>query len=309
MNLIDKLNSSYKYVCNSSKCVKINYDKIDELIDNTDFSKVKYWLSSNPFGIMDMDLGDIINFLLIYHTIGDYCFWGDPKWEIEIPEGKLDGSYAIMYLIINRFKKSQNFDMSYDEFKSFLKGNVDIPLLDNRFDNLSKMNYFLKEHNKSFFEIINSMTTDSELLEFIINNLSYFEDVSNYDGHDVFFYKRAQLLTSDVLHVMEAKKKIEVDYSHLIGCADYKIPQVMRCYGMLEFTNGLEERVDKKLELPENSKEEIEIRANDLAIINYIYEKLNKMISRMDINDFIWLLGQDKSKMTKPYHRTLTKHY
>lgn len=29
----------------------------------------------------------------------------------------------------------------------------------------------------------------------------------------------------------------------------------------------------------------------------------------MDINDFIWLLGQDKSKMTKPYHRTLTNHY
>lgn len=309
MNLIDKLNDSYKYVCDNSKCVKINYGRIDDLIDNTDFSKVKYWLVSNPFEIMNMNVKDIVNFLLIYHTIGDYCFWGDPKWEIETPKGKLDGSYAIMYLIINRFKISQDFNMSYDEFKFFLKGNVEIPLLDDRFENLSKMNEFLKKHNKSFFEIINGMNTDNELLEFIINNLSYFEDVSNYDGHDVYFYKRAQLLTSDILHVMEAKTKVKVDYSHLIGCADYKIPQVMRCYGMLEFINDLEERIDKKQELPENSKEEIEIRANDLAIINYIYEKLNRKVSRMDINDFIWLLGQDKSKMTKPYHRTLTKHY
>lgn len=256
-----------------------------------------------------MDLGDIINFLLIYHTIGDYCFWGDPKWEIETFDGKLDGSYAIMYLIINRFKISQDFNMNYDEFKVLLKGNVEIPLLNDRFVNLSKMNEFLKKYNKSFFEIIDGVTSDVELLEFIINNLPYFEDVSNYDGHDIYFYKRAQLLTSDILHVIEAKEKIVVDYSHLIGCADYKIPQVMRCYGMLEFTDDLAEKIDNKIELSENSQEEIEIRANDLAIINYIYEKLNKRISRMDINDFIWLLGQDKSKMTKPYHRTLTKHY
>lgn len=309
MDLTNKLNDSYKYVCDNSKYVKLNYERIDDLINNNDFSKVEYWLASNPFEIMNMNVKDIVNFLLIYHTIGDYCFWGDPKWEIETPEGKLDGSYAIMYLIINRFKISQDFNMSYDEFKSFLKGNVEIPLLDDRFENLSKMNEFLKKHNKSFFEIINGMTTDNELLEFIVNNFSYFEDGSNYDRHDVLFYKRAQLLTSDILHVMEAKEKIEVDYSHLIGCADYKIPQVMRCHGMLEFTKDLEERIDNKVELPENSKEEIEIRANDLAIINYIYEKLNRKISRMDINDFIWLLGQDKSKMTKPYHRTLTKHY
>ena len=56
-------------------------------------------------------------------------------------------------------------------------------------------------------------------------------------------------------------------------------------------------------------KEEVEIRANTLKVIDYIYETLDRKYSRMDINDFIWLLGQDKSKMIKPYHRTLTKHY
>ena len=78
---------------------------------------------------------------------------------------------------------------------------------------------------------------------------------------------------------------------------------------MLEFSDSLINKIDNKIELKEESLEEIEIRANTLKIINYIYEKLNHKYSRMDINDFIWLLGQDKSKMTKPYHRTLTKHY
>lgn len=72
MNLIDKLNDSYKYVCDNSKCVKVNYERIDDLINNTDFSKIEYWLDSNPFEIMNMNVKDIVNFLLIYHTIGDY---------------------------------------------------------------------------------------------------------------------------------------------------------------------------------------------------------------------------------------------
>ena len=78
---------------------------------------------------------------------------------------------------------------------------------------------------------------------------------------------------------------------------------------MLEFSDRLASKVDNKVELEEGNKEEVEIRANTLKVIEYIYEKLDRKYSRMDINDFIWLLGQDKSKMTKPYHRTLTKHY
>ena len=309
MKLIEKLNTSYKLVCENAKHVKINFEKVDEMIEQLKNSSIAYWLDSNPYGLLDMNLEDIINFLLIYHTIGDYCFWGDPKWEIETPEGVLDGSFAIMYLVIKRFQKDQNFDMSFEEFSKLLKGNVEIPLLQNRYDNLVIMNDFLKKHKKSFYEIIKDITSDIELVEFLINELPYFEDVSVYDEKEIYFYKRAQLLTSDILHVMEKKEKRKIDYSHLIGCADYKIQQVMRCYGMLEFDEELANKVDNKIELEENSREEIEIRAADLAIINYIYEKLEKKQSRMDINDFIWLLGQDKSKMTKPYHRTLTSHY
>ena len=309
MKLIDELNTSYNYVCDNSKNVKINYDMIDNMINQIKNSSVDYWLDSNPYNLMNMDISEIINFLFIYHTVGDYCFWGDPKWEVKTEIGTMDGSYAIMYLILNRFKSNNDFEISFDEFKSLLKGNVAIPLLEDRYQNLVKMNEFIKLKNQSFYELIKELNIDSDLFEFIVNNLDYFKDVSNYDGKEILFYKRAQLLTSDILHVREKKENANVDYSHLIGCADYKIPQVMRCYGMLEFSDSLCEKVDNKIELSEGSLEEIEIRANTLKVINYIYEKLNKEYSRMDINDFIWLLGQDKSKMTKPYHRTLTKHY
>lgn len=303
------MNKDFIYVCQNAKYVHINYQKVDEIINLIEDKGVSHWLDSNPYGILDLDINDLILFLFIYHTIGDYCLWGDPKWQIKADDGILDGSYATIYIIVKRFKSNQNFDMSYEEFKDFMKGNVEIPLLDNRYNNLTILYEFINSLDKPLSSIVLDMKSDIELLEYLINNLSFFDDKASYQGKVIPFYKRAQLLASDLIHVINKKLNKDIDYSHLIGCADYKIPQVMRCYGMLEFDDSLASKVDNKIEIKENSDEEVEIRASDLMVINYIYEKLNKKYLRMDINDFIWLLGQDKTKMTKPYHRTITSHY
>ena len=308
-NLLNRIKESSKYVSDNSKYVKINYEKIDEIIEGGEFNTIRYWLDTNPFNILDMNYRDIVNFLLLYHTIGDYCFWGDPKWEIDTEVAKLDGSYAIMYILINRFRNNNDMNMSYEEFADMLKGNVEIPLLKERYNCLVEMNKYLDSIGKDFYDEIKDLKVDIDLLDYVVSIFSYFKDETNYDGVNVYFYKRAQLLVSDVLHVRKMLENIEVDYSNLMGCADYKIPQVMNSLGMLEYEYDLEYKLARKEELEEDSIEEIEIRANDLVVIDYIYEKLNREVCRMDINDYIWLLGQDKSKINKNYHRTKTIHY
>ena len=57
------------------------------------------------------------------------------------------------------------------------------------------------------------------------------------------------MLTSDILHIRELKENIRMDYSHLIGCADYKIPQVMRGLGILEYNDKLANIIDNKKEI------------------------------------------------------------
>ncbi len=308
-DLLNKVEKSTKYVSDNSKHVKINYDRIDEIIKSGEFDNTSYWLDSNPFGLLDMGVRDVVNFLLIYHTVGDYSFWGESKWEIDTSDGKLDGSYAIMYLLIERFKTKKDFNMSYEEFNDLLKGNVEIPLLKERYDCLVKMNEYLDSIVKDFYDEIKNTNDDIVLLDYIVNNLDYFDDECDYGNERIFFYKRAQLITSDILHARKILEGIEVDYSHLRGCADYKIPQVMRCLDMLEFDEELSKLVDNKVEIEYGSEMEVEIRANNLVVIDYIYKKLDGKVSRMDINDYIWLLGQDKSKMVKPYHRTRTIYY
>lgn len=304
-NILSKISESIKYVKDNAKYVSINYDKIDEVIESIDFTDVRFWLDNNPYGILDMPYEDLFTLVLILHSIC-FCFWGEPKWEIKVNGKILDGSYAIMYLIINKFKANKSFTMSFEEFKKFLTGNVEIPLLKERYDCLVEVNNYLDEHN--FYEEIKDMNDDVSLLNYIIDNFSLFKDESEYKGQTIYFYKRAQLVTSDILHIKKIVGK-EVDYSHLVGCADYKIPQVMRCYGMLEFNEELANLVDNKTTLEKDSEMEIEIRAMDLEVLAYIYKKLEGKVDIMDINDLIWLLGQDKSKMTKPYHRTLTICY
>ena len=308
-NLLNKIKESSKYVSDNSKYVKINYEKIDEIIEGGEFNAIRYWLDTNPFNILDMNYRDIVNFLLLYHTIGDYCFWGDPKWEIDTEVGKLDGSYAIMYILINRFRNNNDMNMSYEDFADMLKGNVEIPLLKERYNCIVEMNKYLDSIGKDFYDEIKDLKVDIDLLDYVVSTFSYFKDETNYNGVNVYFYKRAQLLVSDVLHVRKMLENIEVDYSNLMGCADYKIPQVMNALGMLEYEYDLEYKLARKEELEEDSIEEIEIRANDLVVIDYIYEKLNREVCRMDINDYIWLLGQDKSKINKNYHRNITIHY
>ena len=308
-NLLSKIKESTKFVSNNSKYVRINYEKIDEILANGEFNDIRYWLDTNPFGLLDMNYREIINFLLLYHTIGDYCFWGDPKWEIDSEAGKLDGSYAIMYILINRFKNNNDFNMSYEDFADMLKGNVEIPLLKERYNCLVEMNSYLDSIGRDFYDEIKDIKVDIELLDYIVSNFSYFKDESTYEGEIIYFYKRAQLIVSDILHVRKMLENIQVDYSNLLGCADYKIPQVMNSLGMLDYDYNLEYKLATRVEIEEGDPMEVEIRANDLVVIDYIYEKLDGKVCRMDINDYIWLLGQDKSKINKNYHRTKTIHY
>lgn len=224
---------------------------------------------------------------------------------------------ALLHCIFNLFNGcdsklvyQQLENMTSEEFKDILKGNVDIPLLEERYEIVTGIAKIVNSKmNGSFYDSIKNMSTDIEIFNFIVNNFSSFQDTRTYNGVTIYFYKLAQLLTSDILHVIKIKEQRPVNYSHLLGCADYKIPQVMQGFGILEYDSELSKLIDTNLEVDENSEYEVEIRASMIAVINYIYEQVNKSVDRIYINDFIWSKGQDKTKKYKPYHLTRTTSY
>ena len=222
-----------------------------------------------------------------------------------------------MYCIFNLFNGHDSVEVfkqleniTLEEFKNILKGNIDIPLIEERYRIVTEIAKVVNEKmNSDFYGYINAMNSDQEIFSTILEHFSSFEDIRTYKGKTIYFYKLAQLLTSDILHVIENKEQKKVDYSNLLGCADYKIPQVMQGFEILEYDKELSLLLETKTEIDENSEYEVEIRASQIVVINYIWSKIDKCIDRIDINDFIWGKGQDKTKEYKPYHLTRTTSY
>lgn len=309
--MLEKIKKSCDYVTERSKYVTINYQKLDEYIKTIECQKIKFWLSSNPYGLFDMNIDKIINFMLLFDSI-DYCFWGEPKWTVETTEGPKDGSDALLYTLLNYVKTLDKIDfttISFEEFSNILKGNVDIPFLRERYDTVvSICNIVNKKMNGNFYNYIKEINNDIELFDIIISNFDDFCDERVYDGKKIYFYKLAQLLTSDILHIKELINGIKVDYSHLVGCADYKIPQTLRALGILEFKEELSEIVDNKKLIKENSIYEVEIRSNMITVINYINSKLGNSCC-IDVNDYLFVSSRDVKNIAKPYHLCRNRNY
>ena len=309
--MLNKILSTCEYVANNSKHVKINNKKIDKTIEKLKDIKIEHWLQCNPYNLLELDIKELVNFLIIYGSI-DYSFWGEPKWTIKTEKGSEDGAFALIksLLDLKKYKGHLNFEkITYEEFKKYLTGNIEIPLIEERYKTVLEVSKIInKKMNGNFYKYIKDITKDEELFTLIINLFPSFKDKRTYKGKTIYFYKLAQLVTSDILHIREYKEKIKVDYTNLLGCADYKIPQALRALEILEYDEKLSQLVDNKIELKENSIYETEIRANMIIAISRLKEKLNGVCS-IDINDMIWVISHDKSLNIKPYHRTRTTSY
>lgn len=310
--MLENIIQSCKYISENSKHVSINEEKLNQFVKGIDNIKMEHWLSSSPFGLLELPVETIINFLLIYESI-DFSFWGSPKWSIETTSGKLDGSIALLYALLNYVKKEKTTDfsnISKEKFSNILKGTPEIPLLEERFKIIKEVSTIVnKKMQGNFYQYIKHITSDKELFEIIINSFPNFKDERTYNNKIIYFYKLAQLLTSDILHIREEKEQIKVDYTHLVGCADYKIPQVLRGLGILNYSDELLKIVDNQIEIPVNSVYEVEIRANMITVIDMINKKLDYKYSRMDINDYLFMQKKNKNLTLKPYHLTRNTNY
>lgn len=245
--MLDRILESCEYVMYNSEHVKINYNKLDLFIEKIDCKELKHWLIDNPYDLLELGISNIVNFLLIFESI-DYSFWGQPRWTVDTDLGNKDGSDALLYVLLKYVKKTKsvNFsNMSLKEFKEVLKGNVEIPLLKDRYDTLIEVsNIVNNKMDGDFYEYTKEVTVDTELFQIIIDNFPSFRDEREYEGKTIYFYKLAQLLTSDILHLRELLEGVTVDYSHLLGCADYRIPQTMRALGIIEYDEKLSKTID-----------------------------------------------------------------
>lgn len=318
---INSVLETTKFVVDNSQSVKIDKNRIADFAKTFEHGSVHHWLSEAPFNFSHFSDEEKLHFIFIFNALS-FCYWGEPKWTIDFNGQSYDGAWGMIVALGRAIQEGYNIldfnycaNVSAKEFKNILRANTEIPLFEERLRVLNEMGRVtLEKYDGKIANLIKESNNDSQkLLNIIISNYPGFKDESIYKEQIIFFNKRAQLLTSDIYQIFNGQGFGELkNIDSITACADYKLPQILRKFGIFTYSAELADKIDRKIELKSNSSEEIEIRANTIWAIEYIKQlvvKNNPKIISIEINDHLWLATQEKFPDDKPYHRTKTTAY
>lgn len=121
------------------------------------------------------------------------------------------------------------------------------------------------------------------LVSLVLQYFPMFRDTAIYRGHQCFFYKRAQIFVGDIFGAYKGVGLGEFSDIDQITCfADYRVPQLLRELGILEYDKELAAKVDSKSELNAGGEEELEIRAATIIAVEKMVEHLHKLGVKMN---------------------------
>jgi len=312
---------SIKPVIQKSKYVTINEEKLREACLKFSPDKIDYWMNKSPYNPSKLTDLNKLNFIFVFNSI-NFCYWGNPKWTIKYMDKQYDGAWGIIASLGRAIDNNIPIldakflsTLSKNDLKEILKGNITIPLFNERLKILRENGKILAEkYNGQFSKVLEKSENDAlRLLEILTADFPSFDDTAQYNCQKVIFHKRAQLAISDIYRTFKGKKFGNLkNIDQLTAFADYKIPQSLRNLGILEYAPELAAKIDNKIQIPAGSEEEVEIRANAIWAIELMKKELkakNFDVTSMDIDSYLWLLGQNKSPNDRPYHLTKTIFY
>lgn len=267
-----------------------------------------------------------INWLLVLDAV-NFCFWaekGQPRWRIHYNGERLNGYWAEAAALKRAVEEgvplwdAQYLSTIADEtVAAIFRGEPQepaIPLFQQRVDNMREVGrVLLEQYDGQFTHAIESVQGSAVQLALLLaQKFPSFHDVARYHGHDVSLLKRAQICVADIHAAFSGEKWGAFhDREQLTIFADYKLPQVLRYYRVLEYAPALAARIDAQELLAAASEEEIEIRAATVwacELLRRALQRKGQSMSAADIDQKLWLLGQTIPDM-KPYHRTYTIYY
>ncbi|GCE16947.1 queuosine 5'-phosphate N-glycosylase/hydrolase [Dictyobacter kobayashii] len=319
--------TSTRTVVELGEDVWINTDQIEKLS--------KRWLQADTQGQkLDIPLWDeryhfsdgtarTVNWLLLLDAL-NFCFWaekGQARWSIDYQGQTLNGYWAEAAALKRAVEEGLPlWDAEYlrtipeETIAHIFRGSGTIPLFEQRVHNAREVGQVLLDrYAGQFTNAIEEADRNAiKLVLLLERDFPSFRDITSYRGQQVRFLKRAQITVADIsgsFHGQDWGKFADQD--QLTIFADYKLPQVLREYNVLEYELHLAQKVDNKELIQAGSEEEVEIRACTIWACELLRQSLQRQghaMTAAEIDMRLWLLGQRSEEM-HPYHRTRTIYY
>jgi hypothetical protein len=280
-----------------------------------------------------------LNWMAVLDAL-NFCFWGDatpgetdparlPRWRVYWRNRWHDGYNALAVAL--RRATEAGFplwdaaflaEMSPETLAEILRPDpdergvaVEIPLFAERLTNTHEVGrVLLAEYDGQFAGMVAAAQGDAVALALAIaEKLPSFDDVTIWQDQPVRFYKRAQILVSDIVSAFAGQSWGDFPNLGDLTCfADYKVPQMLRRIGILEYSADLAARIDRLELISAGSEDEIAIRAATVWGVELLRRALADeamSVTAAAIDYRLWLAGQSAHGLDRPYHRTRTIYY
>src|ERR1700739_2381845 len=159
-----------------------------------------------------------------------------------------------------------------------------MPMLEEKLEVLHQVGKVLAEkYHGRFHEFVKSCSprlydNGNGLIDRLVKEFPRFNDVSMLDGHEIKFYKLAQLGIWMLYCSLHHSGHFQLaDPQKMTAFADYIVPAALRLHGITSYSDKLELAIHSHQLIPRDSRWEIEIRAHCIYATAVLTDEINKL--------------------------------
>jgi hypothetical protein len=198
------------------------------------------------------------------------------------------------------------------QMEKIFAANIELPMLDEKLQILRDVGAVLaQKYQGRFHNFIRSCSPrlydgGNGLVEKLVREFPRFNDVSEYDGHAVRFYKLPQLAFWFLYLSLGKTGQFQIeDLDRITAFADYIVPAAFRLLGITTYSDALEQAIQAHQIVQRDSHWEIEIRAHCIYASALLAEEINRL---RPANKQI-LVPQIDFRLWGHYHTTWWPHH
>jgi Potential Queuosine, Q, salvage protein family len=284
---------SVRYAVESSRDVHTHCEKILEVASWMAYEELPMPEFALPFGVGQGDANEAIDFILVADSIDTAFtdFASHQKFQVDYAGQHWSDSDAEFACIKRAVDNGMPFldghylaNVSRAELDQVFAGNIEMPMLDQKLEVLHQVGGLLAEkYDGRFHNFVRCCSprvydNGNGLVDRLVKEFPRFNDVSMLDGHEIKFYKLAQLGVWMLYATLHASGKFRLDDPQtMTAFADYIVPAALRLHGITSYAEGLENAINSHQLIPRDFRWEVEIRAHCIYATALLTEEINKL--------------------------------
>jgi hypothetical protein len=308
-------------VIEHSRDVYTHVDKIVEVANWMAYEELPMPDYQLPFGVGEGSAADITDFILTADCVDTAFtdFSTHLKFQVDYAGRHWSDSDALFACMKRAMDKGIPIldgkflaEVTRPELEGIFAGNIELPMLDEKMEVWHQVGAVLAEkYNGRFHNFVKSCPprlydNGAGIIDRLVKEFPRFNDVSQYDGATIKFYKLPQLGTWFVYSTLRKGNQFPLeDVNKMTAFADYIVPVALRLLRIVSYSPELEHAINSYQMIPRDSRQEIEIRAHCIYATALLCEEVNNIRAK----DQQIIIPQIDARLWTHYHTTEWPHH